>query len=492
MGPVTLLLVAPVAAAGALCFLPAVKERLIRLTALGGCAVSLVLAFFCFIGYDRSSAGYQFVERLPWVPALGIDYHVGLDGISLTLLLMTTLVAFCGTWTAFSVKERVKEFYILYLLLISGCLGVFCSLNLFFIYFFYELAVIPVYLLISLWGSKNRQYAAMKLTLYLTLGAVAALVGILMFYLRLGPTAFDLPTLTQTLRQSPPAQGFAVTALALITLGFGIIVTLWPFHTWSPLGYAAAPTPVSMLHAGVLKKLGAYLILRLGIGLLPGTAKETLEIVAWAAVLNILYCGLIAYRQKDLKFILGYSSCSHMGLVLLGLASCQQLALEGTIFFMFAHGLMAALGFAAVGYIYDRTHTRGIDDFGGLSKNIPFVTAVFLMAGLASSGVPGFGTFIGEFLVFLGAFSRYPIQTILGVTGLLVTAGYMFNLFRRVFQGPPNPRWQTLTDPPLAIRLPMLLLLGGLILVGLLPGLILPTIQSGIRPIAQALTGTIS
>ncbi len=485
LGPISWILLSPIIGAALLLFVPKEKTNLLKKVSFLSVSVSLAFAAFAFLRYDRVAGGYQFVDKIEWVKELGIAYHVGIDGINAVLLLMTAILSFTGVIVSFSVKERLKEYLIFYLFLIAGCFGVLSSLNIFFIYFFYETAVVPVYPLIGIWGSGNKEYAAMKLTLYLTLGAVLALIAILSLYFFTGLNTFDLPAIEQALRANPLPVAFQRWAFPLIMVGFGVILTLWPFHTWSPMGYAAAPTSVSMLHAGVLKKLGAYVIIRLGIGLMPEGAAIWMPLVAWIAIINILYCGLVAFTQKDLKFILGYSSCSHMGYILLGLSCLTPLALNGTIFFMFAHGLMAALGFALVGFIYEQTHTRMIDDWGGLGKKVPFVATLFVMMSMASAGLPGFANFIGEIMILLGAWDKYRLQTILACAGLIVTAGYMLKTVRATMQGPVNPRLGALKDASGIGKAPYLILIVALIAVGFMPSLILGTIESGTRPIVE-------
>lgn len=468
---------------------PKDKVRALRAIALAAVSLSLFFASWAFFKYDRTTAGYQFIDKIEWIHQLGIAYHVGIDGINAVMLWMTSLIAFCGVLVSCSVKKQLKEYLIFYLFLITGCFGTFSTLNIFFLYFFYETAVVPVFPLIGVWGSGDKEYAAMKLTLYLTFGAMLALIAILSLYFMTGLNTFDLTVIEQSLKINPLPLSFQRWAFPLIMVGFGIILTLWPFHTWSPMGYAAAPTSVSMLHAGVLKKLGAYAIIRLGIGLMPQGAQLWMPWVAWIAVINILYCGLVAFTQKDLKFILGYSSCSHMGYILLGLSCLTPVALNGTLFFMFAHGLMAALGFALVGFVYEQTHTRMIDDWGGFGKKIPFIATLFIMMSMASAGLPGFGNFLGEMMILLGAWDKYRLQTILAVAGLVVTAGYMLKTVRATMQGPLNASGKSLNDAKGLQRLPYLILLAALIFVGFLPSLILPTIAVGTKPILEQLHG---
>jgi NADH-quinone oxidoreductase subunit M len=483
LGIISWILLLPVCAAGIILLIPKNSVGWIKFVALCSTGWSLLFSIFALFSYDTVQAGYQFVDKILWIKSLGISYHVGVDGISAVLLVLTTFCSFTGVISAFSVKTRVKEYFIFYLFLITGCLGVLCSLNVFFMYFFYETAVIPVFPLIGIWGSGNKEYAAMKLTLYLTLGAVLALVSVLAIYAAAGLSTFDFVILEKVLSAHPLDFKFQCWAFPLVMVGFGVILTLWPFHTWSPMGYAAAPTSVSMLHAGVLKKLGAYLIIRLGITLMPAGAEVWMPYVAVLAIVNILYCGMIAYSQKDLKYILGYSSCSHMGIILLGLACLNTTAINGTVYFMFAHGITAALGFGLVGFIYEQTHTRQISELSGLGKRIPFVSTLFVITALASSGVPGFANFIGEIIILIGAWTRYPILTIFAILGLVVTAGYMLKTVRAVIQGPLEPPWPRLQDVRGVRKFAFITLTLVLIIAGCLPSVLLPYISSSAGPI---------
>lgn len=482
------MLLAPAIGAVCILFVPAPRKDIIKAIGFAASVVSLALATFVFLNYDAVKGGYQFVDKIEWVPSLGISYHVGVDGINVVLLFMTAIISFVGVIVTFDVTDRLKEYMIFYLFLIVGCLGVLSALDIFFIYFFYETAVVPVFPLIGVWGSGNKEYATMKLTLYLTLGAVLALLGLLSLYFVTGLHTFDLVAIEKAVTANPLPVSFQHWAFPLLMIGFGIILTLWPFHTWSPMGYAAAPTSVSMLHAGVLKKLGAYAIIKLGIGLMPEGAQMWMPFVAWIAVINIVYCGFVAYTQKDLKYILGYSSCSHMGYILLGLACLTPIALNGTVFFMFAHGLMASLGFALVGFIYKQTHTRMLDDWGGFGKKMPFIATLFIMMAMASSGLPGFANFVGEIMILMGAWDKYRWPAIFAVAGLVITAGYMLKTVRGAIQGPLNTSHShDLHDARGIQRLPYLLLLILLLAAGFLPSLLIPKISSGTQPILHRL-----
>lgn len=487
LGLISWTVLTPLLAVGVIIFIPKTKANLIKQVALLSVSISLVLAFLCFVRYDRTLNGYQFVDKIEWIKSLGISYHVGIDGIGAVLVLLGAICSFAGVYvSSMSIEKSVKEYFVFYLMLVSACLGVFSSLDLFFLYFFYEMAVLPVYPLIGKWGSGNKEYATMKLTLYLTAGALLALVGLLWLYSASGLGTFDIPVLETYFAQSPLPDSLQNILFPLIMVGFGVIVTLWPFHTWSPMGYAAAPTAVSMIHAGVLKKLGALIIIRVAINLLPTGAHTWMPLVAWIAAINILYCGLIAWRQRDLKFILGYSSCSHMGYILLGLSSLNPIALTGTVFYMFAHGVMAALGFALVGFCYEQTHTRMIDELGGLAKKMPFIATCFTMMALASAGLPGLAPFVGEVIILIGSWGASRIPTLLAILGLVVTATYTLRMVRQTFQGPLPEKWQHLTDAKTIFqRIPYAGLLAILIIVGFLPMILLPTIEQGVKPLFQ-------
>lgn len=488
VGPLSWILLAPLTATALLFLIPRDRISWIRTIANAAALFSFLLSFWIFFNYDSAAGGYQFIEKISWVPVFGISYHVGVDGVNSVLVLLQGFCSLAGVLVTRSIKERVKEYYILYLMLIVGVYGVFLSLDLFFLYFFYEMAVMPVFLLIGVWGSTRKEYATMKLTLYLTGGAVLALIALLSLYHAVGLTTFDLVIIQEYLASNPLNPQVANWIFPVIVAGFGVIVTLWPFYTWSPVGYAAAPTSVSMLHAGVLKNLGAYAILRLAIQLMPQAAGVWMPWVATLAVVNILYCGLIALTQRDMKYILGYSSCSHMGYILLGLACLNTIGLNGVVFLMFAHGIMAALGFALVGFFYDQTHTRNLDELGGLAKRMPFISTCFTMAAMASAGLPGFANFAAEVMILLGAWDQYRWQTVGAILGIVVTAVYMLKTVRIVFQGPLKTQWEKLTDArTLSQKLPYALLLIVLLAVGFWPALVLENVVSGTRPILEQL-----
>ena len=477
------LVLIPLIGAGLIFFLPNQYAVWARRVAISATFLTLVGALLLFTNYNPAIKDFQFSTEFPWVLSLGITYHVGLDGIGVVMVLLHAILSFAGALVSRSIAQNEKLYFILYLVLVASIFGVFTSLDLFFLYFFYEMAVIPLYPLIGIWGSENREYAAMKLVLYISLGAVVALIGLISLYLASGLQTFDLITLSEYVKTHGFSKEFQLWCAPLLIFGFGVIASLWPFHSWSPIGYAAAPTAVSMLHAGVLKKMGIFLIIRLVITLLPEGAKFWLPLVAILCVVNILYGAWAAMAQKDMKFAIGFASVSHMGYAFLGIACLNELGLTGTVFFMFAHGIMAALCFALIGFIYDQTHTRMIPDLGGLAKPIPFISICFVMAAFASSGLPGFANFISEILIFFAAWNPYPWQTFLAVFGIVITATYMLRMVRNVFFGSLNPEWSKLNDAKGFIQLPYAFLVLVLVIFGFWPSLLLNVI----RPTTESL-----
>jgi NADH-quinone oxidoreductase subunit M len=489
----TIAVLLPLAAAFVGFALPASRPQWIRALAIGASGVSLALTLYVFVQFDRTQSGYQFVWGRDWVPALGISLKFGVDGISMTLLLLVGFVSFAGALVSHEIQQRQKEYYILFLTLTTGVSGTFATLDLFFFYFFYELAVIPMYLLIGVWGSlpagkhgRTKEYATMKLTLYLTAGAVLALIGLLSIYFAGGRT-MDIPTLLQNLRVDAATQRWLAPTLLF---GFGFLASMWPFHTWSPLGYAAAPTAASMMHAGVLKKLGAYGILRLALPLLPEGARHWAELVAILACFNMLYAGWAALTQRDWKFVIGYSSVSHMGYVLLGIATLNVIGVSGAVLLMFAHGVMAALTFSLIGWFYHQTHNRFVPDLSGLAKKLPFIGTSMVMAVMASSGLPGFANFVSELMVFIGAWHQgspvFRLATICAVWGIVVTATYLLWAVRTSFFGPFDEKWNMLRDAATLWRkLPYALLIAALLAVGFWPRLLTDIIRPAVTVILE-------
>lgn len=495
-----IVLLAPTLGALLICLLNETQEMLVRRIAVTASGLSLLGAGYMIATYDAAAAGFQHEVTAPWIESLGISFHLGVDGISVVLVLLHALCSFTGVLVSYGIKERVKEYFIFYLLLITGVYGVFLALDLFFFYFFYEMAVIPMYPLIGIWGSDvkekgkvlfSKEYSTMKLTIYLTLGAVVGLLGLLWMYVASGANTFDLPALRAHLAAQPLDQSLQRIVFPMLVIGFGTIAPMWPLHSWSPIGHAAAPSAVSMLHAGVLMKLGSYAIIRVALTLLPDGAREWLPWLASLCVMNIIYGGYVAMAQKDLKLIVGYSSSSHMGYVLLGIACLTPLALDGAVLLMFAHGVMTALAFAMIGYLYDQTHTRYLPELGGLAHQAPFVAGCGVIAAMASSGLPGFANFVAELLVFLGGWDRYPIQTVCGVFGVVITAVYMLRVVRGTFFGPSRKEFEHHVHDAVTpfARLPFVILIAALMIVGCWPKPVLRLIDVSARPIVESITG---
>jgi NADH-quinone oxidoreductase subunit M len=442
---------APFIAAIVIMLVPRRWPWAIRGVAVGASGISFVLSLFVFVGYDWQAGGFQFAEQYTWIPDLGITFKLAVDGISAPMVLLTGIVIFTGSIVSFKIRDRVKEYYVFLLLLVAGVFGVFEALDLFFLFFAYEIAVLPMYPLIAVWGSTRKEYAAMKLTIMLVAGSVLIWVGMLALYAQSGASqggisSFDLETLASPQVQQLFSPAFQRIFFPFLFLGFGVLAAMWPFHTWSPDGHVAAPTAVSMLHAGVLMKLGAYGCIRVAIWLLPEGARFWAPVFLICGSVAAVYGAFSAMAQRDLKFVVGYSSVSHMGYVIVGISTLSLVGMTGAVFQMFAHGVMTALFFALIGVVYDQAHTREIGIFGGLARTMPWFVGFFTLAGLASLGLPGLANFVAELLIFLGTFQTYPIAGVFCIAAVAVTATYILRLVSRAFFGPFNARWAGLHD----------------------------------------------
>jgi NADH-quinone oxidoreductase subunit M len=465
-------------------FVPARHTALIKWISAIFSGITLVLSVFLFFTYDQSQGGLQFVEKLPWVPSLGITYFNAADGFSLPMLLLTGIVFFTGVLTMWELETRVKEFFALIFLLVSGVFGLFMSLDLFFIFVWFDVSLFPMYLLIAVWGSTRKEYGAMKLTLYLLAGSALILPAIVYLVVQSGLNTFDVIALMQPGTFTPFQQKFA---FLLLYIGFGILAGVWPFHTWSPVGHVAAPTAVSMIHAGVLMKIGAFGVLRVAIFLCPQGWQYWAQLMAVLATVGIVYGALVGLKQTDLKFVIGYSSVSHMGIVGLGLSTVSVDGLNGAVFQMFAHGVMTALLFSSVGYIYDRTHTRMLGELGGLSRIMPVASGYFIFAALAGIGVPCLASFWGELLVFIASFRAYPLRGTLAVAALVVSALFMLRVVQKAFYGPRNAKFAHLTDLPFGLGIPRLILAAVILLFGVYPSLMFDMIETASIPFLNGL-----
>jgi NADH-quinone oxidoreductase subunit M len=434
------------------------------------------------------AAALQDLVNVSWIPELGIRYHLAADGISLTLLVLTGLAATAGVLFSWNIEERVGEFFALYLALIGGVYGVFLSVDAFVLFVFYEIAIVPKYFLIANWGSTNREYGAMKLVLYSFAGSALVLTGMLWAYGAGHATGFGLPELTAATGRLGELSQIGVVALVFV--GFATLAGMFPLHTWAPTGHVAAPTAASMLLAGVVMKLGAYGCLRVAMPLSPDAFAVLQPWIAWLAVIGILYAGFVALVQEDFKFVIGYSSVSHMGFVLLGLAAANPAAVSGAVFQMFSHGVVAGLLFAVVGrMVYERTHTRRLADLRTmpLHRQLPFAAVAFVLAGLASMGIPGFSGFPAELTILIGAWQANPVWALAAACGVLIAAAFTLRAIQVSFFGRTGPDIcvapvETLPPITWAEKAGALLLLGATIYLGLSPD----TLFDWIRPALQS------
>ena len=558
----------PIVAAVVLLFMDERQRDLIRGVSISTAVVLLVLSFGVYVGYSSGVNGDDgllteqqniladgelfpatrmfdrsigFEEEVVWVEELGISYHLGVDGLSAPMVLLTGMVAVAGVLISWRIEDRLREFMAFFMLLVAGVYGVFVALDLFLLFFFYELAIFPMYLLIAGWGwVKLREYAAMKLTLYILIGSVVALVGAIamvltahQFFVGDGAAAFqaakdagiiaaDARTFNFDLVQLALAAEagafdiggyFGVEALTFakfwfpfIFIGFGVLAGVFPFHNWSPDGHVAAPTAVSMIHAGVLMKLGAYAALRTSVQILPEGAQVHLPWIVFLTLINVLLGAFIAFRQRDFKYVIGFSSVSHMGLVSMGWATMNVIGMTGAGIQMFSHGVMTALFFGCVGMVYDRAHTRDIPSLGGFVKRMPWVAVAFIVGGLTSMGMPGLSGFIAEFPIFMGMFAAsesinlqigsftltnyYSVIVILAAIAIVVTAAYVLRVTAQVFFGEFDAeKYHDVGDITITDRMILLLLGLPLIIVGMLPWVMAPMIQAGVQPVVAMLGG---
>jgi NADH-quinone oxidoreductase subunit M len=425
-------------------FLPRERPNLVRWTSAIASAIPLVLSIWLFANFDRTSTLPQFVEKANWISRFNISYFMGIDGISIPMVLLTTLLSFICMFASWGITRMVKGYYALFLLLETGMLGVFCALDFFLFFVFWEVMLLPMYFLIGIWGGPRREYAAIKFFLYTLVGSVLMLLCMLALYFRHTPHTFDMTQLwTDT---SAYGRTFQMVVYGGLFIGFAIKVPVFPFHTWLPDAHVEAPTAISVILAGVLLKMGTYGIMRVSFPILPiGTAWFSYTL-ATLGVINILYGALCAMAQKDLKKLVAYSSVSHMGYCLLGMAALTPAGMNGALFQMFNHGTTTAMLFLLVGVIYDRAHHRDIEGFGGLALQMPVYTGIVMIAFFASLGLPGLSGFISEALVFLGAYPVFKTLTILAVAGIVITAGYWLWTLQRMFLGTLNEKYKNLPD----------------------------------------------
>jgi NADH-quinone oxidoreductase subunit M len=512
----SIIALSPIVTAIIILLLPKERGENARMLGLAATLIGLILSAYVYVQYYQEVGNLGpnwadrllFVEEAAWIPSIGINYILGVDGISATLVLLTSIVGVGGVLISWSIDDRPREFYAFFMLLVAGVQGVFVAVDGFLLFFFYELAVLPMYVMIVIWGwSVTREYAAMKLTLYLLLGSFISFIAFLVLYFQL-PEYSAAAAPTFDLRVWAEADfPFAIQQVWFMPLflGFAVLAGLWPFHNWSPDGHVAAPTAVSMIHAGVLMKLGAYASMRVGIQILPEGTVYWAPFIILLTLINVIYGALIAMRQRDMKYLIGYSSVSHMGLVSMGFATLNMQGLTGAGIQMVSHGIMTALFFSVVGMVYDRAHTRNMDELRGMGAVLPWAMVAFIIGGLVSMGMPGLSGFVAEFPIFLGLWhggdlnlpqavfglnpaTFYPTVAIVSVLGIIITAAYILRAVNTVFFGNYDAgKWHDMR-PILAID--KIVLLGFvliLVIIGMFPQVIAPIVQSGIEPIVARL-----
>jgi len=445
----------PLVGALAVLCLPRSAKTLIRWTGVAGTVPSFLGSVWLYFHFDPANTAPQFVHRFAWIPTYNIDYFVGIDGISITMVLLTGLLSLLCMVASFGIEKAIKGYFSLFLLLETGMMGTFVALDFFLFYVFWEVMLLPMYFLIGIWGGPRREYAAIKFFLYTLLGSVLMLVALIYLYFTPEPHSLDMTRLGELVAGKIPLETQILLWLALF-IGFAIKIPAFPFHTWLPDAHVEAPTAISVILAGVLLKMGTYGILRINYGILPAATLAPVELLgglSLAVVLlaalgtwNIIYGALCAMAQTDLKKLVAYSSISHMGYVMLGMAVFTPQGINGAVLQMFNHGTITAMLFLLVGVVYDRAHHRNIDGFGGLASIVPLYTGVTGFAFFAAMGLPGLSAFISEVLVLLGSWKAQPVLTVIAASAVVLTAGYMLWALQRIYLGPPNEKYASLEE----------------------------------------------
>ena len=487
----TTLILLPFAGALALVlysFAPPRRDQHYRWIALVTTIATFVVSLLLLTGGDASSAAFRFEENVNWIGSIGARYHLGVDGVSLWLVLLTTLlmpIAILSSWNAIS--KRPLAYFAFLLILESAMIGVFVSLDLLLFYLFFEASLVPMFFLIGIWGGERRIYAAVKFFIFTMVGSLLMLVGIIALYFIYH--TFDYPTLLQALRSSPLAPRTEIWFFAAFALAFGIKVPIFPVHTWLPDAHTEAPTAGSVILAGVLLKMGTYGLLRFNLTLFPNSSREAAWFIIILAVIGIIYGALVAMVQPDVKRLVAYSSVSHMGFVVLGLFSFTELGMQGALYQMLNHGVSTGALFLFVGFIYERRHTRMISEFGGLAKPMPWFSTLFVIASLSSIGLPFLNGFVGEFLILIGTWTSIAvgnpwITTMLAATGVIWAAVYMLWMLQRVLFGditnPENAKLKDLNSRELGLLVPLMLLM---LFMGVYPRVFLDRSQASVAAI---------
>lgn len=473
MNVLSLIIFLPLAGALALLAIPRENVKALRLLALLSAIATFAASVWLWVQFNNVSSDFQFVEKYPWVEAFGIQYFLGVDGLSLPMVLLTTFLTVLAMIGSFHITDRVKEYFFLLLVLEMAMLGVFLALDLFLFYVFWEMTPIPIYFLVGMWGGPQKNFAAIKFFLVTLFGSLFMLAAILGLYFHTTPNTFDY---TEILRQSGAfARMFQLVAFGCFFIGFAVKIPVFPFHTWLPLAHVEAPTAVSTILAGILLKIGAYGLLRFSFTLFPVAVQELAVTMAVLAVINIVYGAFCSLAQTDIKRMIAYSSINHMGYVLLGLSALNIVGFHGAVLQMVNHGIITGCLFLLVGVLYDRAHTRDINAFGGLANVAPVYTGMMMVACFASLGMPLLSGFVGEFLCFLGAFQdpRLRVMTGISLLGLLLTAAFFVVLIRRVFWGSLPEKWKNFRDMDAREMMATIPLVLAMIVLGIYPSFLL-------------------
>jgi NADH-quinone oxidoreductase subunit M len=488
----TVIIFLPMVGAAVIAFIPGLSDRLIRWLSALFTFIPLALSCYLFAIFDRASGAIQFEEKLSWIPAINAHYHLGVDGISLPLVILMALLGFLVVLISWKVDLRPKEYFAWLLLLEASILGVFCSLDLLLFFLFWEIEVIPMYFLISIWGTGRKEYSAIKYVIYTLFGSAFMLAGILSLYFATGSLSMV------EIAQGGMAMVQSVMPVAaifwLLLIGFAVKLPVFPLHTWLPDAHTDAPTAVSVVLAGALLKMGGYGMIRICVSIFPDVARQFALILIVLAVVNILYGAAVTLRQTDLKRLIAYSSVSHMGYVLLGIFALGQVSLVGATLQMFSHGIITGLLFAMAGLVMHNAKERDLRKLGGLARQMPIIAVVFSVAGVASLGLPTTSGFAAEFLVFVGSFTSTAVAgiklwTILGVLGVVITAGYILWMLQRVFYGPPQDKFNRTKDADILERVYMFVFVAVIMLVGIYPAVLTDIIKAGVMPVMGLLGG---
>ena len=488
----TTIIFLPVAGAILIAFIPGLSARVIKRLAAIFTFFPLALSIFLFFNFDKAAGGFQFVEKVEWITALNAHYHLGVDGLSLPLVILTAFLGFLVVLISWKINLRPREYFAWLLLLETSILGVFCSLDLLLFFLFWEIEVIPMYFLISIWGTGRKEYSAIKYVVYTLFGSAMMLAGILSLYFTTG--SLSMVDIAQTGIASFTAVIPVVAIFFLLLIGFAVKLPVFPLHTWLPDAHTDAPTAVSVVLAGALLKMGGYGMIRLCVTIFPQVAHRYAPLLVTLAVISVLYGAAVTLRQTDLKRLIAYSSISHMGYVLLGIFALSQVSLTGAALQMFSHGIITGLLFAMAGLVMHNVKERDLRKLGGLVRQIPIIAVIFSVAGLAALGLPTTSGFAAEFLVFVGSFtstavSGIQVYTILGVLGIVITAGYILWMLQRVFYGPVLEQYNGVKDADILERVYMFAFIAVIMLVGIYPAILTDIIKLGISPIVGLLGG---